>query len=75
MEADDIELAKYIEATWLLSRGWSRDRWSVFGQSVRTNNDVDGWPNRLKNRAHMDMSYYRLIETLEIYLLSFGQRV
>ena len=60
-----IELAKYIEATWLLSRTWSPDRWSVFGQSVRTNNDVEGWHNRLKNRAHRNMPFYRLIETLE----------
>ena len=60
-----IELAKYIEATCLLSRTWSPDRWSVFGQSVRTNNDVEGWHNGLKNLGHRDMPFYRLIETLE----------
>ena len=69
MEADDIGAYRTCKIHWsnlvALSNVVTRYRWSVSGQSVRTNNDVEGWHNRLKNRAHKDMSFYRLIETLE----------
>jgi len=40
----------YVGATWLESTVWSADNLSVYGQHVRTNNDVEGetdqiWPD------------------------------
>ena len=44
-------LVEYVQATWLESTVWSPDRWSIFNQSVRTNNDVEGWHRRLNHNA------------------------
>ncbi|XP_019628056.1 PREDICTED: mucin-17-like [Branchiostoma belcheri] len=41
------ELAGYVERTWLHSSAWPPRCWSVYGRSIRTNNDVEGWHNRL----------------------------
>ena len=39
--AVDQQYLSYISATWLEST-WSADNLSVYGQHVRTNNDVEG---------------------------------
>ena len=36
------QLMNYLSTTWLNSTVWSVQQWSVFRQSVRTNNDVEG---------------------------------
>jgi len=47
-EAAAVEqLLSYVSATWLESTVWSTDNLSVYGQHVRTNNDVEGWHRRL----------------------------
>ena len=46
-----LDLLQYIQATWITSNVWSPPAWSVFGQSVRTNNDVEGYHNRLNSRG------------------------
>ena len=58
------ELVAYVEGTWLNSTVWPASAWSVFRQSVRTNNDAEGYHNRLGQRAHAAMSLYRLIAFL-----------
>ena len=35
-------LTDYIDRTWINSNIWGPENWCVFGQSVRTNNDVEG---------------------------------
>ena len=45
------ELTDYIEVTWITSRLWPVEVWCVYGQAVRTNNDVEGWHHRLNVRA------------------------
>ena len=42
----------YIRRNWLHSRVWKTDSWSVYKQSVRTNNDVEGWNHRIKKSSH-----------------------
>ena len=37
-----VPLLEYIDSTWMKSTVWPVECWSVFGQSVRTNNDVEG---------------------------------
>lgn len=36
-------LIEYVESQWINSNVFPPSSWSVFGQSVRTNNDVEGW--------------------------------
>ena len=44
-------LMSYIKSTWIISSKFHVNTWSVFGQSVRTNNDVEGWHQRLNKKA------------------------
>ena len=39
-------------------------RRSVYFQSVKTNNDIEGWHNRLKSRGRPNMNYYLLVQLL-----------
>ena len=41
----------YVSSTWIESNTWPPSSWSVFMQSVRTNNDVKGWHHGLHTRA------------------------
>ena len=49
-KAGSDQLASYVEKTWI-SGLWKPADWSVLKQSVRTNNDVEGWHNRLNRHA------------------------
>ncbi len=71
-------LVEYVQATWLESTVWSPDRWSIFNQSVRTNNDVEGWHHRLNHHAgHAKLPMYVLINLLhqESNLISLQVRL
>ena len=46
-----ISLCNYIETTWLDSPIWDVRSWSIYKQEVRTNNDVEGYHNRLNQKA------------------------
>ena len=41
----------YVSSTWIESNTWPPSSWSVFMQSVRTNNDVEDWELGLHTRA------------------------
>jgi len=43
--------AAYVEKTWTTSSVWPPSTWSVYLQSIRMNNDVEGWHNGLNRRA------------------------
>lgn len=59
------ELIIYIRNTWIESSIWPVESWSVFNQSVRTNNDVEGWHRRLNHRANRgQLPLYLLIGLL-----------
>ncbi|XP_019637278.1 PREDICTED: uncharacterized protein LOC109479730 [Branchiostoma belcheri] len=59
------ELAGYVERTWLHSSAWPPRCWSVYGRSIRTNNDVEGWHNRLNQKARKpSLPLYLLIDLL-----------
>ena len=58
-------LITYVADTWVSSRLWSPKAWSAYRCSVRTNNDVEGWHNRLNRktrRGHLDI--YQLASLL-----------
>ena len=42
---------EYISNTWVNSSTWPPSTWSIFDMSVRTNNDIEGWHNRINKRA------------------------
>ena len=58
------ELCSYISTTWL-SGFWTPVDWSVFGRSIRTNNDVEGWHRRLNHKSSRPgLPLYLLIQLL-----------
>ena len=60
------DLSHYIEQQWLEGRNFGPGDISVWGQMIRTNNDVEGWHNRLNNRGrNSNLSLYLLIHLLQ----------
>ncbi|XP_041362011.1 uncharacterized protein LOC121377981 [Gigantopelta aegis] len=60
-----VTLMDYVDRTWMRSSVWSVNAWSVFNQSVRTNNDVEGWHHRLNHRAlGTAPPFYKLVPML-----------
>ena len=58
-------LVGYIERQWINHSIFDVASWSMFGSSIRTNNDVEGWHHRLNNRAgHRGLSFYKLVPVL-----------
>ncbi|XP_060605414.1 uncharacterized protein LOC132757927 [Ruditapes philippinarum] len=55
----------YIDTAWISSAQWGPENWSVYGQQVRTNNDVKGWHSRITGRAGwFKLPVYDLTELL-----------
>lgn len=55
----------YIEHTWMNNDMWPVDSWCQYGRSVRTNNDCEGWHNKLNRRAKKgNLPFYVLITLL-----------
>ena len=61
------ELVQYISDTWISSTVFPPKDWSVFGQAIRTNNDVEGWHNDLNRCAsgRSNIPFYLLIQLLK----------
>ncbi|XP_035686596.1 uncharacterized protein LOC118422872 [Branchiostoma floridae] len=58
-------LAEYVRQTWLNSTIFTPRRWSVYMQSVRTNNDLEGWHRRLNMKARKaKLPFYLLVDLL-----------
>ena len=57
-------LLQYMNRTWIMSDIWPPAAWSVYYQSVRTNNDIEGWHNRLNSRGRAQMNVYMLVSLL-----------
>lgn len=65
--ADHLEpLLDYIEQRWIDSTIWPIADWCIYGQSVRTNNDVEGWHRRLNTRAGISPPFYNLVKLLHL---------
>lgn len=41
------KVMQYIQNTWVNSTIFPPKAWSVYGQAVQTNNDLEGWAQRL----------------------------
>lgn len=57
---------EYVNSTWICSSTWPPSSWCVYLQSVKTNNDVEGWHNGLNRRAHgkSQLPFYLLVQLL-----------
>ena len=68
------ELMVYMETQWITSTVFPVNSWSVFQRSFRTNNDVEGWHNRINQNVHgAGLNMYELIlrlhhEALDVVL-------
>lgn len=59
------QLCEYVESNWMNSKKWKVSEWSVYGQATRTNNDCEGWHNRINTRARgANLNMYLLIGLL-----------
>ncbi|KAH3698704.1 hypothetical protein DPMN_086250 [Dreissena polymorpha] len=50
-----LNVVMYMQRTWIRGSMWTPDNWSVYRQTVRTNNDVEGRP---------DLGFYVLLRYL-----------
>ena len=58
-------LFDYVKENWIESTIWPPAAWSIFMQSVRTNNDVEGWHKRINSKARKtNLCLYLLIQVL-----------
>ena len=56
------KLMDYINNTWINGSTWKPASWTVYRQSVRTNNDVEGWHHRINRKAQKpNLQMYILI--------------
>ena len=51
-------LVGYMRTTWLEGAVFRPHDWVVFGQSTRTNNDLEGWHYRLNHHAKRGIYIY-----------------
>ena len=56
------KLIKYVRRQWITSTVHSLDGMSVHGLDIRTNNDCDGYHNRLRHLGQVNMTFYKLVE-------------
>ena len=42
-----LSFMAYVKRTWIDSQVWPPINWSVFDETTRTNNDVEGWHHRM----------------------------
>lgn len=63
-----FRLFKYVKYYWIDCNTWPPSTWCVYMQSIRTNNDTEGWHTRLHKLAGLlnqsGMNFYTLVELL-----------
>ncbi|XP_070180853.1 uncharacterized protein [Littorina saxatilis] len=55
----------YVQSWWVESTQFPIKTWCVYGRVVRTNNDVEGWHNRMNKRVGANPNMYILIQHLK----------
>jgi hypothetical protein len=59
------QLTYYIEINRIDLTVWTPEAWSIFGQSIQTNNDVEGWHHHLNAKAKKgNLPFYMLLGLL-----------
>ncbi|XP_045173609.2 uncharacterized protein LOC123535128 [Mercenaria mercenaria] len=60
------QLVDYIRSTWIESTVFTVENWSIFMHRVRTNNNVEGWHNRLNGDCgQRALSFYKFQELVD----------
>ncbi|XP_033746946.1 uncharacterized protein LOC117332171 [Pecten maximus] len=59
------QFVEYVRSQWIDSATFPPTTWSAFESSVRTNNDVEGWHNRLNRKTDNHPAMYVLIPLLQ----------
>lgn len=60
-----LQVFRYVGATWIRGTIWPPAAWTCYNQSIRTNNDVEGWHHRLNVKAQKpNLPLYLLIKLL-----------
>ena len=61
-----LQFLQYVADTWVYGSFWSPEDWSVYMEAVRTNNDIEGWHNRINRKANgkSQLPFYLLIGLL-----------
>ncbi|XP_060569664.1 uncharacterized protein LOC132728071 [Ruditapes philippinarum] len=55
-----------MEHQWMNHPIFTIESWSVYGLTIRTNNDCEGWHNKLNRKAGgLSLSFYRLVPVLQ----------
>ncbi|XP_062571643.1 uncharacterized protein LOC134233670 [Saccostrea cucullata] len=58
-------LVNYFDRQWIHHAIFRPSSWTVYQQSVRTNNDVEGWHHRVNGKAgHRSCTFYKLVPLL-----------
>ncbi|XP_052819923.1 uncharacterized protein LOC128245737 [Mya arenaria] len=62
-----LDLVDYIGRTWVEGTLWRPENWSVYMETVRTNNDVERWHRRLNTRAGgAQLPFYVIVPLLSV---------
>ena len=73
--SDILPFMEYVQRQWV-SGSWSTSDWSIFGHSIRTKNDIEGWHKALNTAATQgNLHLYRLIELLHKEALNVRQNM
>ncbi|KAK6182207.1 hypothetical protein SNE40_009939 [Patella caerulea] len=60
-----IKLMDYMERQWIDHSLFKMSSWSVFNQTIRTNNNIEGWHRRINHKAgEQQLGMYKLIDFL-----------
>ncbi|XP_046565807.1 uncharacterized protein LOC124274487 [Haliotis rubra] len=58
-----VDLCDYMERQWMSHSIFTVVSWCVFNQSVRTNNNVEGWHRRMNvQTSDQQLGLYKLIQ-------------
>ena len=57
---------QYVEINWIASTTWPPINWSVFGCSIRTNNDVEGWHNKIRQTSRISNTWRFVVYIFKI---------
>ncbi|XP_020898546.1 uncharacterized protein LOC110237295 [Exaiptasia diaphana] len=46
-----LNLLQYVRKTWIYANRWDPTTWSAYRRNIRTNNDIEGWHNRINQTS------------------------
>ena len=59
-----LRIFDYVRKQWIESSAHPLESVSVYGMSIRTNNDCEGYHNRIREFSHDNLGFYKLSDFL-----------